>query len=211
MEEILLTCVWMCVQVTWKELIIRSLDIVTIAVPPALPAAITTGTIYAQRRLKRQGVFCISPPRINICAKVSVFCFDKVRMWGRVEDSRDRLTCWGRLSSEYPCFFRQELLRRTVWMCGEWWRGDMLVFLRWSQSPASYPQGTCSQAWPAVTLWRCCEISPWETLWSSRWSSLLVGYGTMKLILFTSRGAWLGLSIVQKCLLFVLKQYFLKL
>ncbi|TKS77164.1 Cation-transporting ATPase 13A2 [Collichthys lucidus] len=62
---------------TWVEMVIRSLDIVTIAVPPALPAAITTGTIYAQRRLKSQGVFCISPPRINICGKVSVFCFDK--------------------------------------------------------------------------------------------------------------------------------------
>lgn len=78
-KVISLTCVWMCVQVTWLELVIRSLDIVTIAVPPALPAAITTGTIYAQHRLKRQGVFCISPPRINICGKVSLFCFDKVR------------------------------------------------------------------------------------------------------------------------------------
>lgn len=74
-----LTCGWMCIQVTWAELVIRSLDIVTIAVPPALPAAITTGTIYAQRRLKQRGIFCISPPRINICGKVSLFCFDKVR------------------------------------------------------------------------------------------------------------------------------------
>lgn len=63
--------------VTWMELVMRSLDVVTIAVPPALPAAITTGTIYAQRRLKSQGVFCISPPRINICGKISLFCFDK--------------------------------------------------------------------------------------------------------------------------------------
>ncbi|KAM3617951.1 uncharacterized protein V6R79_013182 [Siganus canaliculatus] len=62
---------------TWMERIIRSLDIVTIAVPPALPAAVTTGTFYAQRRLKKQGIFCISPPRINISAKVSLFCFDK--------------------------------------------------------------------------------------------------------------------------------------
>ncbi|MEQ2162197.1 hypothetical protein GOODEAATRI_017343, partial [Goodea atripinnis] len=46
-------------------------------VPPALPAAITTGTIYAQSRLKKRGIFCISPPRINVCGKVSVFCFDK--------------------------------------------------------------------------------------------------------------------------------------
>ncbi|XP_038579201.1 cation-transporting ATPase 13A2 isoform X1 [Micropterus salmoides] len=79
--------------VTWLELVIRSLDIVTIAVPPALPAAITTGTIYAQHRLKRQGVFCISPPRINICGKVSLFCFDKtgtlteegLDVWGVME------------------------------------------------------------------------------------------------------------------------------
>lgn len=69
----------MYVQATWKELIIRTLDIVTIVVPPALPAALTAGTIYAQSRLKNQGIFCISPPRINISGKLSVFCFDKVR------------------------------------------------------------------------------------------------------------------------------------
>uniref|UniRef100_A0A669CQH3 ATPase cation transporting 13A2 n=1 Tax=Oreochromis niloticus TaxID=8128 RepID=A0A669CQH3_ORENI len=76
-----------------SELVIRSLDIVTIAVPPALPAAITTGTIYAQRRLKQHGIFCISPPRINICGKVSLFCFDKtgtlteegLDVWGVME------------------------------------------------------------------------------------------------------------------------------
>ncbi|XP_068589338.1 polyamine-transporting ATPase 13A2 isoform X2 [Cebidichthys violaceus] len=79
--------------VTWLELVIRSLDLVTIAVPPALPAAITTGTIYAQRRLKSQGIFCISPPCINICGKVSLFCFDKtgtlteegLDVWGVME------------------------------------------------------------------------------------------------------------------------------
>ncbi|XP_056279405.1 cation-transporting ATPase 13A2 isoform X2 [Pseudoliparis swirei] len=76
--------------VTWLSLVIRSLDVVTIAVPPALPAAITTGTIYAQRRLKSQGIFCISPPRINICGKVSVFCFDKT---GTLTE--DGLDVWG--------------------------------------------------------------------------------------------------------------------
>ncbi|KAI3357136.1 hypothetical protein L3Q82_015599, partial [Scortum barcoo] len=81
---------------TWLELVIRSLDVVTIAVPPALPAAITTGTIYAQHRLKKQGIFCISPPRINICGKVSLFCFDKtgtltedsLDIWGVMEGGR---------------------------------------------------------------------------------------------------------------------------
>ncbi|XP_067302302.1 cation-transporting ATPase 13A2 isoform X2 [Pseudorasbora parva] len=79
----------------WNELLIRSLDIVTIIVPPALPAAITTAAIYAQNRLKCNGVFCISPPRINICGKISLFCFDKtgtlteegLDVWGVMEAS----------------------------------------------------------------------------------------------------------------------------
>uniref|UniRef100_A0A673MHK4 Probable cation-transporting ATPase 13A2 n=1 Tax=Sinocyclocheilus rhinocerous TaxID=307959 RepID=A0A673MHK4_9TELE len=78
-----------------SNVIIRSLDIVTIIVPPALPAAMTTATIYAQSRLKHHGVFCISPPRINICGKISLFCFDKtgtlteegLDVWGVMEVS----------------------------------------------------------------------------------------------------------------------------
>lgn len=80
-------------KVAWLDLIIRSLDIVTIAVPPALPAAITAGTIYAQNRLKKRGIFCISPPCINVCGKISLFCFDKtgtlteegLDVWGVME------------------------------------------------------------------------------------------------------------------------------
>jgi len=59
----------------------RVLDIVTIAVPPALPAAMTVGSIYAQNRLKKQGIFCISPQRINLCGKLKCICFDKVTIW----------------------------------------------------------------------------------------------------------------------------------
>ncbi|XP_026187758.1 polyamine-transporting ATPase 13A2 [Mastacembelus armatus] len=80
-------------KVTVAQLVIRSLDIVTIVVPPALPAALTAGTIYAQNRLKRHGVFCISPPRINVFGKVSLCCFDKtgtlteegLDVWGVME------------------------------------------------------------------------------------------------------------------------------
>ncbi len=46
-----------------KDIIIRALDIITIVVPPALPAAMTVGTVYAQSRLKKQSIYCISPPR----------------------------------------------------------------------------------------------------------------------------------------------------
>lgn len=58
-------------------ILIRTLDIITIIVPPALPMAMTAGTIYSQSRLKKLGIYCISPPRINICGKIKLVCFDK--------------------------------------------------------------------------------------------------------------------------------------
>uniref|UniRef100_A0A8C7YDD5 Polyamine-transporting ATPase 13A3 n=1 Tax=Oryzias sinensis TaxID=183150 RepID=A0A8C7YDD5_9TELE len=85
-----------------KTIIIESLDIITITVPPALPAAMTAGIVYAQRRLKQSGIFCISPQRINICGQINLFCFDKtgtltedgLDLWGvqRVENSSFHLS-----------------------------------------------------------------------------------------------------------------------
>lgn len=66
------------IQVAAETIIIESLDIITITVPPALPAAMTAGIVYAQRRLKGIGIFCISPQRINICGQINLVCFDKV-------------------------------------------------------------------------------------------------------------------------------------
>jgi len=60
------------------EVVKKALDDITIAVPPALPAALTTGIIYTQRRLKKKGIFCISPQRINMCGQLNLICFDKV-------------------------------------------------------------------------------------------------------------------------------------
>uniref|UniRef100_A0A8C1MPX2 Polyamine-transporting ATPase 13A3 n=1 Tax=Cyprinus carpio TaxID=7962 RepID=A0A8C1MPX2_CYPCA len=81
-----------------KDIIVKSLDIITITVPPALPAAMTAGIVYAQRRLKKVGIFSISPQRINICGQLNLVCFDKtgtltedgLDMWGiqRAEDGR---------------------------------------------------------------------------------------------------------------------------
>ncbi|KAM4770721.1 polyamine-transporting ATPase 13A3 isoform 2-T2 [Rhinophrynus dorsalis] len=79
-------------------IVIESLDIITITVPPALPAAMTAGIVYAQRRLKNLGIYCISPQRINICGQLNLICFDKtgtltedgLDLWGiqRVENAR---------------------------------------------------------------------------------------------------------------------------
>ncbi|XP_046514276.1 probable cation-transporting ATPase 13A4 isoform X3 [Equus quagga] len=73
-----------------QEVVKKALDVITIAVPPALPAALTTGIIYAQRRLKKRGIFCISPQRINVCGQLNLVCFDKT---GTL--TRDGLDLWG--------------------------------------------------------------------------------------------------------------------
>lgn len=47
-----------------KETILRACDVITIIVPPALPAALTVGTVYALSRLRKQKIYCISPQRL---------------------------------------------------------------------------------------------------------------------------------------------------
>ncbi|XP_041659728.1 probable cation-transporting ATPase 13A3 [Cheilinus undulatus] len=86
-----------------KTIIIESLDIVTITVPPALPAAMTAGIVYAQRRLKRIGIFCISPQRINICGQLNLVCFDKT---GTLTE--DGLDLWGIQRAEGDSFASPE-------------------------------------------------------------------------------------------------------
>lgn len=58
-------------------MILRALDLITIVVPPALPATLSIGTSFAISRLKKVGIFCISPPRVNIGGKIDCMCFDK--------------------------------------------------------------------------------------------------------------------------------------
>ncbi len=45
--------------------------------PPALPAAMTMGYMYALTRLRRKNIFCISPRTINISGSIDCVCFDK--------------------------------------------------------------------------------------------------------------------------------------
>ncbi|KHJ93431.1 haloacid dehalogenase-like hydrolase [Oesophagostomum dentatum] len=62
---------------TLRRVIVRALDIITITVPPALPAAMSVGIINAQLRLKNKEIYCISPSTINTCGAINVVCFDK--------------------------------------------------------------------------------------------------------------------------------------
>jgi cation-transporting ATPase 13A3/4/5 len=65
------------VGVTPAILLDRTLDMIFITVPPAIPAALSCGVVFAITRLKRQDIFCIAPPRINLAGQISTFVFDK--------------------------------------------------------------------------------------------------------------------------------------
>lgn len=80
-------------------ILLRTLDVITIVVPPALPAAMTVGTVYAQSRLKKNGIYCISPARINVCGKLKLICFDKT---GTLTE--DGLDMWGVIPAENQSF-----------------------------------------------------------------------------------------------------------
>ncbi|CAH1118488.1 unnamed protein product [Phaedon cochleariae] len=72
------------------DILIKSLDVITIAVPPALPAAMTVGKLYALNRLKNQKIFCINSRVINVSGSIDCICFDKT---GTLTE--DELDMWG--------------------------------------------------------------------------------------------------------------------
>ncbi|XP_025038282.2 putative cation-transporting ATPase 13A5 isoform X1 [Pelodiscus sinensis] len=92
-----------CVYVHHKkpvaETVAMALLLFTVSVPPAIPAALTTGIVYAQKRLKNKKIFCISPQRINICGQINLVCFDKT---GTLTE--DGLDLWGLIPSQGRSF-----------------------------------------------------------------------------------------------------------
>ncbi len=42
------------------------------------PCVLSLKEFLVAGRLKKQGIFCISPARINVCGKIKLVCFDKV-------------------------------------------------------------------------------------------------------------------------------------
>ncbi|XP_063775362.1 probable cation-transporting ATPase 13A4 [Pseudophryne corroboree] len=84
---------------TTRELVIMTLIMATVAIPVSLPPALSICTIYCQTRLKKQGIFCISPQRIVVCGQLNVVCFDKT---GTLTE--EGLDLWGIVPSEGNCF-----------------------------------------------------------------------------------------------------------
>ena len=59
------------------DVFLSSADLITIAVPPALPLVLTVGIVLSVQRLKKHRIFCISPERINFAGRLDTMCWDK--------------------------------------------------------------------------------------------------------------------------------------
>ncbi|XP_058794306.1 polyamine-transporting ATPase 13A3 isoform X2 [Phymastichus coffea] len=72
------------------HIVLEALDLITIVVPPALPAAMTVGRLVAQSRLQKHKIYCTSPRAINVSGSIDCVCFDKT---GTLTE--DGLDMWG--------------------------------------------------------------------------------------------------------------------
>ena len=63
--------------ISTEKLVDKSLDLITVTVPPALPATMTVGISFAISRLRKAQIFCISPPRVNVSGMIQIMVFDK--------------------------------------------------------------------------------------------------------------------------------------
>lgn len=82
-------------EVAAGDVAIKALDLITIVIPPALPAAMTVGKLYAQNRLQACKIYCINSRVINVAGSINCVCFDKT---GTLTE--DGLDMWGVLPVE---------------------------------------------------------------------------------------------------------------
>lgn len=62
---------------SFSAVIKRGLDLITITVPPSLPACLGIGIAFAVNRLKKYGIKCINRDGVNLAGQVDLVCFDK--------------------------------------------------------------------------------------------------------------------------------------
>ncbi|CAI9612183.1 unnamed protein product, partial [Staurois parvus] len=60
-----------------QNIVLMSFLMPTAAVDPGIPVFVTLSFLYGQTRLKKRGIFCISPQRINLAGQLNLVCFDK--------------------------------------------------------------------------------------------------------------------------------------
>ncbi|KAM9225112.1 LOW QUALITY PROTEIN: putative cation-transporting ATPase 13A5 [Dugong dugon] len=81
-----------------RDTMTMALLLLTVTVPPVLPAALTAGIVHAQKRLQKKDI-CMSPQRINMCGQINLVCFDKT---GTLTE--DGLDLWGTVPTADNCF-----------------------------------------------------------------------------------------------------------
>lgn len=80
------------------RIVVRFLDMITVAVPPALPACLTIAMVFSISRLRQIGIFVTGPHTITVAGQLDAICFDKTGALG-LQDSRP----WGSRASMLTC------------------------------------------------------------------------------------------------------------
>lgn len=60
-----------------RSIMFKELDLLVCAIPPSLPAVLTSCTVFAMKWLKKKQIFCVSPQRIPVCGRITSVVFDK--------------------------------------------------------------------------------------------------------------------------------------
>jgi P-type E1-E2 ATPase len=96
-------------QETKLDIFKNCINLLTIAVPPALPLALSIGLSVSFTRLQQKGIYCINPNRIVNAGRINTLCFDKT---GTLTE--DGLSLKGAL----PVIKNQNTIDSTVLICG---------------------------------------------------------------------------------------------
>ncbi|KAG6552583.1 hypothetical protein Mapa_005783 [Marchantia paleacea] len=107
------------------EIFKACINLVTIAVPAALPLALSIGISVSFKRLQGKGVYCINPSRIVSVGRVDTLCFDKT---GTITE--DGLNLKGVVAVKKS---ENEILNTTM-ICGELEKDPHAVFLQGQQA-----------------------------------------------------------------------------
>ena len=103
-------------ETSFKEIFLDAADLITIVIPPALPAALTVGSLLAEKRLKGKGIFCISPRTINVSGSVNCVCFDKTGTL--TEDGLDLLGVIKVSSKKFGSLVKASLMQTDEFLKG---------------------------------------------------------------------------------------------
>lgn len=76
------------------RIVVRFLDMITVAVPPALPACLTIAMVFSISRLREKNIFVTGPHTITVAGRLDAICFDKT---GGGEDQAGKLATCGLL------------------------------------------------------------------------------------------------------------------